>query len=80
MNREGLRYEGTRDGEKVTLLFPIGDIYRLLFGAGENFEIYVGSEIHYFVPDEKRSSVDWYIASAILVDSTKVTATLALKK
>jgi len=72
LSREGLRYEGTRDGESVTLFFPIGDIYRLLFGAGENFEIYLGSEIHYFVPDEKRSAVDWYIASAILVDNAKV--------
>ena len=72
LNREGLKYEGTRDGEEVTLFFPIGEIYRLLFGAGENFEIYLGSEIHYFVPDEKRSAVDWYIASAILVDNARV--------
>jgi hypothetical protein len=42
--------------------------YRLLFGAGEDFEVYVGETIHYFVPDERRSCVEWYMASAILYD------------
>ena len=71
LNREGLRYEGTREGERVELFFPLEQIYRLLFGAGENFEIYVGSEIHYFVPEERRSAVEWYMASMILVDEEK---------
>lgn len=71
LNRKGLMYQGTKDGEQVTLSFPITDIYRLLFGAGENFEIYLGSKIHYFVPDELRSAVDWYIASIALIDQTK---------
>ena len=66
LDREGLRYVGTQDGEQVELTFPSSGIYRLLFGAGENFEIYVGQRIHYFRPDEPRSSVDWYIASSIL--------------
>lgn len=68
LNREGLTYQGTKDGEDTTLRFPTSEIYRLLFGAGENFEIYRGSEIHYFVPEEKRSAVDWYIASVAIVD------------
>jgi len=68
LNREGLTYCGTKDGEKVTLNFPIKRIYRLLFGAGENFETYNGKEILYFVPNEKRSAVDWYMASMILYD------------
>jgi len=71
LNREGLFYRGTKNGETVELSFPLNQIYRLLFGAGENFEIYVGSEIHYFVPKEKRSAVEWYMASSILVDESK---------
>ncbi len=65
LDREGLSYVGRLDGEAVELKFPISDIYRLLFGAGENFEIYVGQKIYYFVPTDRRSCVDWYIASRI---------------
>ena len=61
-------YRGTVDGAETELTFPIGDIYRLLFGAGEDFEVYVGETIHYFIPDERRSCVEWYMASAILYD------------
>ena len=68
LNREGLTYTGTKDGEEVTLHFSTQRIYRLLFGAGENFEIYDGTRILYFVPEEKRSAVDWYIASRFLHD------------
>lgn len=69
LNREGLAYEGTKDGQAVQLRFSLRRIYRLLFGAGENFEIYDGSEILYFVPEEKRSAVMWYLASMILHDN-----------
>lgn len=75
LDRSGLTYVGTKDGEEVTLHFPIKDIYRLLFGAGENFEIYVGQTIHYFVPSERRSAVSWYIASIILADMQKAPIT-----
>ena len=68
LNREGLTYQGSIDGEVQTLHFPMAEIYRLLFGAGENFEIYVSDRIYYFVPDEKRSCVLWYLASMILKD------------
>ena len=68
LTRGGLVYTGTKDGEEVNLSFSIKRIYRLLFGAGENFEIYNGTEILYFVPDEKRSAVEWYMASKILHD------------
>jgi len=70
LSREGLTYEGTKDGETVHLYFSLKKIYRLLFGAGENFEIYDGSEIRFFVPEEKRSAVQWYLASMILHDHT----------
>ena len=70
LDREGLTYRGTRDGQEVTLQFSLEKIYRLLFGAGVNFEVYNGTEILFFVPDEKRSAVDWYLASMILRDET----------
>ncbi len=69
LSREGLVYEGKKDGENVELCFPIRQVYRLLFGAGENFEIYDGAEILYFVPEEKRSAVEWYMASMLLHDN-----------
>lgn len=68
LDRTGLTYVGTRDGEPYEVHFSIKRIYRLLFGAGENFEIYNGSEILYFVPAERRSAVDWYLTSMILYD------------
>ncbi len=68
LNREGLTYSGTKDGENVELHFSLQRVYRLLFGAGENFEIYDGTQILYFVPEERRSAVDWYMASMILHD------------
>ena len=45
------------------------NIFRLLFGAGEDFEIYEGKEIYYFVPEEKRSCVTWYILSELLQEN-----------
>ena len=68
LSRDGLRYCGTRDGEPCDVSFSLRKAYRLLFGAGENFEIYNGSEILYFVPDNRQSAVEWYMASAILHD------------
>ncbi len=68
LNREGLTYKGTRDGEEVEKLFPLSSIYRLLFGAGEDFEIYEGKEIFFFCPAEPRSCVDYYIVSKLLKD------------
>ena len=66
LSRDGLTYTGTKDGEAVTLQFPLQKVYRLLFGAGTNFEIYDGTQILFFVPKEKRSAVEWYMASMIL--------------
>lgn len=68
LNRDGLTYSGTKDKEAIKLHFPMQRIYRLLFGAGENFEIYDGTQILYFVPKERRSAVEWYMASMILRD------------
>lgn len=68
LSREGLRYQGTKDGQGVDLNFPLSHIYRLLFGAGVNFELYNGTQILFFVPEEKRSAADWYLTSMILYD------------
>lgn len=71
LDRSGLSYIGTREGEQVQLHFTLERIYRLLFGAGVNFEIYDGSEILYFVPENKQSCADWYMASMILHDEAQ---------
>lgn len=68
LDRKGLHYCGTIDGETCEKHFPLDKIYRLLFGAGVNFETYQGSEIYFFVPEEKRSCVEWYMASMVLHD------------
>ena len=65
LTREGLTYKGTCDGEMVEKFFPMKNIYRLLFGAGEDFEIYEGKTLWYFVPENKKSCVIWYNASEI---------------
>lgn len=69
LNKEGLTYKGTKDGEEVEIDFPLDRIYRLLFGAGEDFEVYLGKELYYFVPEEKRSCVEWYFTSILLYDA-----------
>ncbi|MBQ8845053.1 MAG: VTT domain-containing protein [Clostridia bacterium] len=66
LDKTGLTYIGTEDGNQIEKTFPIETIHRLLFGAGENFEIYEGKEIYYFVPTDKRSCVEWYIVSGLL--------------
>ena len=71
LDRTGLRYTGTKDGETVDVMFPLHQVYRLLFGAGVNFETYTGTQIWYFVPEVKQSCVEWYMASMILYDETQ---------
>ena len=66
LTRDALTYVGTLDGENTTLTFPAKDIYRLLFGAGESFELYVGQKIHFFLPTDGRVAVEWYMASEII--------------
>ena len=68
LSRDGLTYIGTDFDGEVEKHFAPEDIYRLLFGAGEDFEIYEGKEIYYFTPEDKRSCVDWYVASCILYE------------
>lgn len=72
LNKDGLTYRGTRDGKDFEIFFPMCEIYRLLFGAGEDFETYVGKEIYYFIPEEKRSCVEWYITSDIFYKKKEI--------
>lgn len=74
LDKNGLTYVGTRDGSDFEIQFPISKIYRLLFGAGEDFEVYLGNELYYFIPEEKRSCVEWYMTSILLYDATKKVA------
>ncbi len=69
LDQTGLTYIGTRDGETIEKFFPMSRIYRLLFGAGEDFEIYEGTEIWYFRPENLRSCVEWYVASELLKEA-----------
>lgn len=71
LDRSGLKYVGTIDNEQVEKFFPQSSIYRLLFGAGEDFEIYDGKTLYYFVPEDTRSCVNWYIVSSILKENFK---------
>ena len=59
-------YIGEEYGEQIVKTFPLDSIYRLLFGAGEDFEIYEGKELYYFVPTDTRMCVAWYIVSQLL--------------
>lgn len=65
-NREGLTYTGSDSGVDIVKHFPISRLYRILFGAGADFELYDGEEIWYFVPSDTRSCVKWFAASSIL--------------
>ena len=57
--------------EQVEKQFSMERIYRLLFGAGQNFEVYDGQEIQYYVPRDPRTCVDWYMTSMILYDEAE---------
>lgn len=66
LDRDGLVYTGTDGGVEIVKTFPTSRLFKVLFGAGADFEVYEGTEIWYFVPTDKRTCVKWYMASAIL--------------
>lgn len=66
LTKDGLTYIGTEWGENIEKQFPLSQIYRILFGSGEDFEVYLGKEIYYFTPEDTRSCIDWYVASTEL--------------
>jgi len=68
LSREGLTYVGTKDGEAYACSFTLKRIFRLIFDAGKGFQVHDGSELLYFVLDEGRSAVDWYVVSGLLYE------------
>lgn len=71
LDKSGLTYKGTDDGQEVEVHFNGNQVYRLLFGVNEDFEIYSGKEIYYFVPEDKRICVKWYLCSTAFKDYFK---------
>ncbi|MCH5272518.1 MAG: VTT domain-containing protein [Lachnospiraceae bacterium] len=71
LDRSGLTYEGTDDGKEVKVHFNGNEVYRLLFGVNEDFELYAGKEIYYFIPENKRMCAKWYLCSIALKDYFK---------
>ena len=65
LDKSGLRYDGTEYGKNISKFFPMENIYRILFGAGEDFEIYEDKELYYFVPENKRECVTYSLVSEI---------------
>lgn len=66
IDRTGFSYRGDMDGVPFTLDVPDAADYRLLFGAGEDFELYHNRAFYYFVPPDTRACVLWYLASEAL--------------
>ena len=64
-DKNGLTYKGIEYGKEIEKTFSIKNGARILFGAGEDFEIYENDELFYFVPEDKRSCVLWYILSEL---------------
>ncbi len=71
LDANGLVYSGTDDGKETEVRFSGGEIYRILFGVNEDFEIYSGKEIYFFVPRDKRECAKWYLVSTALKDYFK---------
>jgi transcription elongation factor Elf1 len=65
-DKYGLRYVGTEDGNQIEKTFKVDSNCRVLFGAGEDFEVYENNELYYFVPEDKRACVEWYVLSELL--------------
>ncbi|MBQ3108325.1 MAG: hypothetical protein IJC67_01805, partial [Clostridia bacterium] len=54
LDKKEFRYEGTLRGEAVTLTFPVQEVFKCPFRAGDDFEIPNTGEILAFAPQEGR--------------------------
>ena len=61
LDRNGLRYEGTKDGEAFCFTIPLSIVPVLLYGTNENYESYYNGEFYYFLPNEPQHSVKWSV-------------------
>ena len=68
LDKTGLTYRGTDNGVQIEKHFPLANVHRITFGAGEGFDVYEGEETYYFTPEDKRTCVAWYIVSGLLHD------------
>lgn len=66
LTHAGLSYEGTQDGVRVRLDFPLSDIFLFPFTAGKNFVIYRKETCYIFCPSHKENSARFSYASAVL--------------
>jgi len=68
LTEAGLTYTGTKDGVPYEASFSLKRIFRLIYDAGGGFQIHNGSDMLYFLPEERCSAVDWHLTSMILYD------------
>lgn len=61
LSNEGIRYQGTINGEDKDILFKLENIPALPFGVGENFEIYHDQTLYYFIPENIRHCAKWSV-------------------
>lgn len=54
-----LRYEGTLDGESLTLTRTVHEMPALAFSCGEEFEFYHNNRLLYFYPENRASVAKW---------------------
>ncbi len=66
LDREALTYEGTRNGEIVSLAFPLANMFKLPFSCGENFEAPNPTEVMAFVPHDRRMISKFVLAVPVL--------------
>lgn len=66
LDREGLKYAGTQDGEEFNLLVPIAALPALAFGCGKHITLYYEGEYYSLVPDNAQECVRWSVVEEIL--------------
>jgi ribosomal protein S27AE len=66
LDREALTYEGTRNGETVSLTFLLANMFKLPFSSGVNFEVPNPAEVVAFVPQDRRMISKFVLAVPVL--------------
>ncbi|HOP10062.1 MAG TPA: lysophospholipid acyltransferase family protein [Oscillospiraceae bacterium] len=61
LDKNGLVYQGSRDGEAFLLEVPLNMLKALLYGAECDFEIYHRGQFYYFEPDNLLECVKWSV-------------------
>ncbi|NLD25894.1 MAG: hypothetical protein GX661_00885 [Acholeplasmataceae bacterium] len=63
LDKHGVTYQGTINGEEKEIFFKIENIPAILFGVNEDFEIYHDNTLYYFVPENIRSCAKWSVVA-----------------